>query len=289
MWLTKVVIPLCLHCRSWSHNYSEKSFNTSYRNVKKVCNRVNICSLWASVYPDSQAASRRISQCGHNESIGREINCTNLLLDNTIGGWWRRMNKGWWLEEENDKTFWETGIGQKWDEVALEDTRVCICTHGRSLCGRHHNNIISYWLLTTRLSLYNWAVRPCKNSIQCEPDRLQWRKHLQSVLRKMNSGALRGLRQPAPLIWLVVAKWLGATWVTGMKSACHRKLKSALRCPAETPSSEQKCDRKPRRRTEQTEAAEERELPHAAFYGVISFFHLKHHLSLSAHLSLVIC
>ena len=35
MWLTEVVIPLCLHCRSWRHNYSVKSFNTLYRNVKK--------------------------------------------------------------------------------------------------------------------------------------------------------------------------------------------------------------------------------------------------------------
>lgn len=53
---------------------------------------VNICSCSASASPDSRAATWRSSQCGHNsESTGGEINCTNLPLDNTMRGWWKRM------------------------------------------------------------------------------------------------------------------------------------------------------------------------------------------------------
>lgn len=47
-----------------------------------------------------------------------------------------------------------------------------------------------------------------------------------------------------PLIQLAVAECSGAMRVTGVKSACHRQLNGVLRRPAETPSSEQKCDRK---------------------------------------------
>lgn len=99
------MIPLCVHCRSWQQNYSLSSRSILYWQVKKVRTWVNICSCWASASPDSQAATMRSSQCGHNsESMGGEINCTNLLLDNTMRGWWRRMKKRrWWEEGEEEK------------------------------------------------------------------------------------------------------------------------------------------------------------------------------------------
>lgn len=42
-------------------------------------------------------------------------------------------------------------------------------------------------------------------------------------------------------IWLAVDE---CSWVAGVKSACHRQLNGVPQCPTETPSSEQKCDKK---------------------------------------------
>lgn len=53
-----------------------------------------------------------------------------------------------------------------------------------------------------------------------------------------------GRAQTASTIDLAGSGWMfGAMWVTRVKSACHRQLNGVLRHPAETPSSEQKCDR----------------------------------------------
>lgn len=82
--------------------------------------------------------------------------------------------------------------------------RVCAChiltTTMESRCESYQTFIIQiYGLYDSTGTAY--IRQPCEPDSR-EPDRL---------LRKMNLGAVQGLREPPPLIWLVVAKCSGAT------------------------------------------------------------------------------
>lgn len=113
----------------WSH-YKQSLHFIETAKWKKICKWVNICSRWASASPDSQTATRRGSRCGHNsESIGGEINCANLSLDNTMRGWWRRMKKRrWWEEKDRSRHL----VRQKYDAASWQETLVCICANRSS-------------------------------------------------------------------------------------------------------------------------------------------------------------
>lgn len=107
--LTEVLIPLRECYGSWQQHYGISSRRIWYRQVKKKSSKwVNMCSCWASASPDSQTATKRSSRCGHKrESIGREINSTNLPLDNTMRGWWRMKKKRRRRKEEDGSRHWE--------------------------------------------------------------------------------------------------------------------------------------------------------------------------------------
>lgn len=90
------------------------------------------------------------------------------------------------------------------------------------------------------------------------------------------------LREPPPLIWLVVAKCSGATWVTGINSACHRQLKWCPQTSRWDTFSEQNWDRKlwMENRADWgsriSKRREDRQMQ--PFNVVISLLHYQHHL-----------
>lgn len=163
------------------------------------------------------------------------------------------------------------------------------------------------WVLSD--SLYSWGVRLHMNSI-----------HQATIVRlKKTTGCGEGnicSISSGRWIWPLwessesLHHWSGsgwmfrAMWVTGVKSACHTQLNGVLRHPAETPSSEQKCDRNTldgEQRLRQQRLTKQRGQADAAFHVAISFLQPGNnfinficafffvHLRLSACLSLDIC
>lgn len=91
-----------------------------------------MCSCRASVSPDSQTATKRSSPCGHKrQSIGREINSTNLLLDNTMRGWRKRGGGGRKTDQDAERT-------RDWTKMRCSlvawDWFVCSCRHESMQC-----------------------------------------------------------------------------------------------------------------------------------------------------------